>query len=80
MWLDNHCPFSNLAASIGQTCVQKAVFGNANLYLTQYVKDGRYATEIVVFLLVDQMYMNNLRHNSFSIFFVANILNNNYME
>lgn len=80
MRLDNHRPFGNLAATIRQSGVQKAAFGNPDFCLRQHTKDGRKTAEIVVLLLIDQMYMDNLCHNSFGTFFLANIPNNNYIE
>lgn len=78
--LNDHSPFGDLTTSISHTGVQKAIFGNAYLFLRKHVKDGRNRAEIVVLLLVEQMYMNNLYHNAFSIFFLANILNSTYIE
>lgn len=80
MRLDNYRPFGDLAASIGHTGVQEAVFGNAYLFLRQHVKDGRNRAEIVVPLLVYQMYMDNLYHNVFGIYFITNIPNSTYIE
>ncbi len=78
--LDNHRPSGDFTTSVSQSGVQKAAFGNAYLCLAQHIEDGRNAPEIEVLLLIDQMYMDNLCHNSFGIFFLVNIPNNNYME
>ena len=80
MRLNDHSPFGDLTASIRHTGVQKAIFVNAYLLIRKHVKDGRNRAEIVVLLLVEQMYMDNLYHNVFGISFVANILNNAYIE
>ncbi len=80
MRLDNHRSLGDLAASIGHTGVQETVLSDANLLFCQHVKNGGNRSEIVVLLLVDQMYMDNLYHNAFRIFFSANIPNNAYIE
>ena len=78
--LYDHCPFRDFAAFIAHPSVQEAVFSDPDLVLRQRVKDGGNRTEIVIFLLVDQMYMYNLCHILYCIYSDANIPNNNYME
>lgn len=80
MRLNDHSPFGDLTTPVGHTGVQKAIFGNAYLFLRKHIKDGRNRAEIVVLFLVEQMYMNNLYHNAFSIFFLTNIGNSTYIE
>ena len=80
MRLYDHRPFGHFATSVGHTGVQEAVLGDPDLLLRQRIENGGNRAEIVILLLVDQMYMDNLYHNVFSIFFAANIPNSTYIE
>lgn len=78
--LDDHRPLGYFTASVAHPSMQKAAFSNSYLCLCQHIEDGGKTTEIVILLLVKQMYMDNLRHILFGIIIFTNILNNNYME
>ena len=78
--MDNHRPPGDLTASVRHSGVQQAALGDAYLVFRQHVKDGRQASEIVVLLLVNQVYMDYFRHGIYRIGYAANIPNNQYME
>lgn len=61
--LDNHRTFRVFYGSIGQTGMQQAAFGDADLFLRQIFKNGRDTAKIEVFLLINQVHMNNFSHN-----------------
>lgn len=61
--LDNHRTFRVFYGSISQTSMQQAAFGDADLFLRQIFKNGRDTAKIEVFLLINQVHMNNFSHN-----------------